>query len=249
MSVIRAEGLEKSFGDVAALRGMDFAVEAGECYGFLGPNGAGKTTTIAILTGQLRPDAGTATVHGTDPISDPIATRRAVGILPEKQTPPSFLTPREYMDFIASVRGLDSETVSESLETWADRLGFRNKLDTLHTDLSRGQQQKVMITQAFVHEPAVVFIDEPLVNLDPLVQEQVKRHLESYVDQGNTIFVSTHNIDVAEEICSRVGIVVDGSVVVERSTAAQDRGALLEVFLERVEEADARDIPTLGTAE
>lgn len=245
MSVIRAEGLVKSFGEVTAVSGMSFAVEAGELYGFLGPNGAGKTTTIQILTGQQRPDAGTARVLGHDPAHDPIATRQAAGILPEKQSPPSFLTPREYLDFVASVRGMDESVAAERLETWADRLGFRNKLDTLHTDLSRGQQQKVMITQAFVHQPEVVFIDEPLVNLDPLVQEQVKQFLTDYVEGGRTIFVSTHNIDVAEEICSRVGIVVDGEVVAERSTS--ESGSLLEVFMERVESADARDLPHLET--
>ncbi|MDZ7729879.1 MAG: ABC transporter ATP-binding protein [Natrialbaceae archaeon] len=245
MTVIRADGLRKSYGDVEALVDMSVSIERGELYGFLGPNGAGKTTTINILTGQLHPDEGTASVLGADPVSEPIETRRRVGILPEKQSPPSFLTPREYLDFVGKLRDLDRSLVEERLDTWAHRLGFSNKLDTLHTDLSRGQQQKVMITQAFVHEPAVVFIDEPLVNLDPLVQEQVKRYLVEYVEEGNTIFVSTHNIDVAEAICTRVGIVIDGELVVERSSDAGPTGSLLELFMEHVEESDARDMPSI----
>ncbi|WP_255171706.1 ABC transporter ATP-binding protein [Natrononativus amylolyticus] len=239
MAVIEARGLEKSYGSVDALCGMTLSISRGELFGFLGPNGAGKTTTIRTLTGQLEPDAGTATVLGTDPADDPIETRRRVGILPEQQSPPSFLTPREFFAFVGDVRNLDADAVAERTDLWADRLAFREKLDTLHTDLSRGQQQKVMIAQAFFHEPAAVFIDEPLANLDPLVQEQVKRFLRGYAAAGNAVFVSTHNIDVAEEICTRVGIVSEGRLVAERSLPTDD--SLLEVFLERV---DGTEPPT-----
>ncbi|WP_254768647.1 ABC transporter ATP-binding protein [Salinilacihabitans rarus] len=247
MSVIRADGVEKSYGSVDALTGLSVDVSRGELFGFLGPNGAGKTTTIGILTGQVAPDAGRVEVLGTDPTADPIETRRRVGILPEQESPPSFLTPREYFEFVGNVRDLDPELVAERVDVWADRLGFRAKLDTLHTDLSRGQQQKVMITQAFLHEPEVVFIDEPLANLDPLVQEQVKRFLVSYAAADNAVFVSTHNIDVAEDICTRVGIVADGAVVAERAVGDGTEG-LLDVFLERVDDADARDLPSGGVA-
>ncbi|MWV41069.1 ABC transporter ATP-binding protein [Natrialba sp. INN-245] len=244
MTVIRVDDVEKSYGTVQAVDGMDFAVERGELFGFLGPNGAGKTTTIRALTGQIRPDSGTISVLGTDPTDDPLETRSRVGILPEQGSPPSFLTPREYLEFVGIVRDLDPELVAERTELWADRLGFRNKLETLHTDLSRGQQQKVMIAQAFVHEPEVVLIDEPLANLDPLVQEQVKRFLLEYAADDNAVFVSTHNIGVAESICSRVGIVVDGEIVAERPLEdGVDDGSLLDVFLAHVDEAGARDLP------
>ena len=248
MGVILAAGLEKSYGTVDALSGLSVDVSRGELFGFLGPNGAGKTTTIRVLTGQLAPDRGSAEVLGVDPLAEPIETRRRVGILPEQGTPPSFLTPREYFDFVGNVRDLEPDLVARRVETWADRLAFSGKLDTLHTDLSRGQQQKVMIAQAFLHEPAVVFIDEPLANLDPLVQEQVKRFLLEYAADDNAVFVSTHNIDVAAEICTRVGIVADGRLVAERSV---DDGAgvgegesLLETFLAHVEDAAPRDTPT-----
>ncbi|MXV60884.1 ATP-binding cassette domain-containing protein [Natronorubrum sp. JWXQ-INN-674] len=249
MAVIQVGGLRKSYGDVIAVDGMEFAVERGELYGFLGPNGAGKTTTIRALTGQLRPDRGTVRVLETDPAAEPIETRRRVGILPEQQSPPSFLTPREYLEFVGDVRDIEPERVAAQTDAWADRLGFESKLDTLHTDLSRGQQQKVMITQAFLHEPDVVFIDEPLANLDPLVQEQVKRFLVSYAAGDNAVFVSTHNIDVAEDICTRVGIVADGRIVTERSLEDGDDGSLLEVFLDRVTGADVRDAPSLDGLE
>ena len=260
MGVIQVDGLAKSYGDVRAVDRLSFGVERGELYGFLGPNGAGKTTTIRVLTGQIRPDSGTVRILGTDPVADPLETRRCVGIVPEQGSPPSFLTPREYLEFVGSVRDLKSDTVAERTDRWATRLGFERKLDTLHTDLSRGQQQKVMLTQAFLHEPDVVVIDEPLANLDPLVQEQVKQFLVSYAAGDNAVFVSTHNIDVAEEICTRVGIVANGELVTERSleghtaprwttsqTSAADSGddSLLEVFLEQVSETDVRDAPSL----
>jgi ABC-2 type transport system ATP-binding protein len=235
MSAIRAEALTKTYGDLRALDGLSLAVEAGELFGFLGPNGAGKTTTIGTLTGQLLPDAGEVEVLGTDPTEEPIETRRRVGILPEKESPPSFLTPREYFEFVGTVREMDRDTVEQRVDRWAERLSFREKLDTLNTDLSRGQQQKVMITQAFLHEPAVVFIDEPLANLDPIVQERVKRYVVDYRDRGNTIFLSTHQIAVAEEICTRVGIVNEGKLMADRRPDELAAGeSLLDAFLSNV---------------
>lgn len=244
MSVVRVTGLRQSYGSVDALNGMEFAIDRGELFGFLGPNGAGKTSTIRVLTGQIDPDAGEVRVLDTDPTADPIETRRQVGILPEQGSPPSFLTPREYLEFVGEIRHLDPERVTERTDQWADRLGFRSKLDTLHTDLSRGQQQKVMIAQAFVHDPDVVFIDEPLANLDPLVQERVKTFLVAYAAEDNAIFVSTHDIDVAEEICTRVGVVADGQIVAERSLEGTTEPSLLELFLDNVSDGVARDIPT-----
>ncbi|WP_247728483.1 ABC transporter ATP-binding protein [Halovivax limisalsi] len=244
MAEIRVRNLEKSFDGVEAVSGMSFEVDAGELYGFLGPNGAGKTTTIRILTGQLRPDAGSVEVNGTDPTVDPIETRRRVGILPEDGTPPSFFTPREYFEYVARIRGLDPDRVAERGESLADRFGLAGKLDTLSTDLSRGQQQKAMIVQAFLHDPDVVFIDEPLANLDPIVQEQVKTHLDAYVADGNTVFASTHNIDVAEELCTRVGIVADGRIVADQPVEGRD-GSLLDTFLTTVSDAEPRDVPTI----
>jgi len=236
MAAIRTEGLTKTYGDLRALDGLDLTVERGELFGFLGPNGAGKTTTIRILTGQLRPDAGEADVLGVDPVAAPVAVREAIGVLPERESPPAFMTPREYFDFVGTVRGLDEETVARRVETWADRLDFAAKLDTLSTDLSRGQQQKVMIAQAFVHDPDAVFIDEPLANLDPIVQERVKSFLRDYVEDGNAAFISTHDIGVAEEICDRVGVVTEGELIADREPSALDPDeSLLDLFLDDVE--------------
>lgn len=234
MSAIRADELTKSYGDLTALSGLSLSIDRGEIFGFLGPNGAGKTTTIQVLTGQTRPDAGTAEVLGVDPVTDSVGVRKRVGILPEQERPPSYLTPREYFSFVGAVRGLDDETIKDRVETWIDRLSFREKLDTLCTDLSRGQQQKVMITGAFLHEPDAVFIDEPLANLDPIMQERVKRFLEAYRDADNAVFLSTHDIEVAEALCTRVGIVNEGELLAHHRPEKLSEGGLLEAFLDHV---------------
>jgi ABC-2 type transport system ATP-binding protein len=242
MPAITTDGLRKTYGDTAALDGLSFSVEGGELYGLLGPNGAGKTTAIEVLTGQTAPDEGTASVLGKDPVRAPTAVREAAGILPETESPPSFLTPREYLDFVGAVRKQADGRVDEKIATWASDLGYEGKLDTLATDLSRGEQQKVMITAAFLHEPDVVFIDEPLVNLDPLIQEQMKRLLTGYGDQGNAILFSTHNVDVASEICSRVGILYGGDLVAEVAPDELDEDeSLLDVFVDRVDAAALED--------
>ena len=243
MAAIRTEDVTKTYGDLRALDGLDLEVESGELFGLLGPNGAGKTTTISVLTGQLEPDSGTAEVLGSDPVSDPIETRRRVGILPEQETPPSFLTPREYFSFVGEVRGLERPVVEARVEAWTDRLGLDGTLDTLNTDLSRGQQQKTMITAAFLHEPDLVFIDEPLANLDPMVQESVKRFLVEYREAGNTVFLSTHHIEVAEEVCTRVGFVNNGRLVATRDPSTLPAGeSLLDAFLTTVEGVDDAEL-------
>ncbi|MFW5935185.1 MAG: ABC transporter ATP-binding protein [Halolamina sp.] len=236
MSVIRTDDLRKAYGDVAALAGLSLPIESGELYGLLGPNGAGKTTAMEVLTGQIVADSGSASVLGVDPEADPLGVRERVGVLPEKESPPSFSTPREYFQFAGSVRGMADDEVDEQTERWAERLSFTEKLDTLSTDLSRGQQQKTMIAGAFLHGPEVVFIDEPLANLDPVVQERVKRFLRHYREAGNTVVVSTHNVEVAAELCSRVGIVNAGELVAEVDPASLGADeSLLDVFVANVD--------------
>ncbi|PSP28110.1 ABC transporter ATP-binding protein [Halobacteriales archaeon QH_2_65_14] len=227
MPAVETISLTKRYGDVHALDGLELTVERGELYGLLGPNGSGKTTTIELLTGQRTPTAGSASVLGVDPVTEPIEVRRSVGILPEREDPPSFLSPREYLQFVGDVRGIDD--VDEHVEEWSRRLEFRGVLDTLATDLSEGERQRVMLAQVFVHEPDLVFIDEPLVNLDPLMQAEVKDILATYCEKGNTLFLSTHFMEVAEDLCTRVGIIAEGELVAERDPRALDAG-LLETF-------------------
>ena len=210
-AVIEARGLTKRYGETVAVNDVSFEVPAGALYGLLGPNGSGKSTTIRMLSGQTRPTTGTATVLGIDAAADPVGVRRRIGIIPEQETPPSFLTAWEYLQFVGSVRSL--EETDEAAEWWFEFLDFGDKRDVLCKDLSRGTRQKLMFAQAFLHRPALALIDEPLVNFDPIVQHQVKEFLVDYVRRGNTVFLSTHILEVAEEVCTGYAILHRGRLL------------------------------------
>ncbi|MDD4136578.1 MAG: ABC transporter ATP-binding protein [Methanoregula sp.] len=209
--VLEARDLSKTYGDVTAVDHVTLTVEEGALFGLLGPNGSGKTTMIKMLTGQTRPTGGTATVLGVDVLSDPVGVRGRVGIIPEQETPPSFLTAMEYLQFVAAVRKIPD--LGTKADWWFDFLDFADKKNVLCKDLSRGTRQKLMFTQAFIHEPALALIDEPLINFDPIMQDVVKEYLAGYVKKGKTIFISTHILEVAEEICSGFAILHKGTLL------------------------------------
>jgi len=232
--VIEARDLSKHYGETVAVDGLSLEVPAGALYGLLGPNGSGKSTTIRLLTGQTPPSAGTATVLGLDAATDPVGVRRRVGIIPEQETPPSFLTAAEYLRFVGAIRGL--EEVGEAAAWWFDFLDFGDKRDVLCKDLSRGTRQKLMFAQAFLHSPRLALIDEPLVNFDPIVQHQVKEFLVDYVRRGNTIFLSTHILEVAEEVCTGFAVLHRGRLLATGTPdeLREEGRHLPDVFLELV---------------
>jgi len=232
--VIETKDLTKVYGQTTAVRGLSLTVGKGTLFGLLGPNGSGKTTTIRILTGQARPTSGTATVLGLDVETDPIGVRRRVGIIPEQETPPSFLTATEYLHFVGAVR--DIEDIEERATWWFDLLGFADKKDVLCKDLSRGTRQKLMFAQAFIHRPELALIDEPLINFDPIMQRLVKDFLVDYVREGNTVFLSTHLLAAAEEICSGFAILHSGRLLYTGDVAGivEEGRHLDDFFLELV---------------
>ena len=209
--IIKAQGLSRQFGDVTAVDNVTLTVTKGALFGLLGPNGSGKTTMIKMLTGQIRPTGGSATVLGIDVIKDPIRVREQVGIIPEQETPPSFLTSTEYLDFVGEVRHIPD--VEKKADWWFDFLDFADKRDVLCKDLSRGTRQKLMFTQAFLHTPDLALIDEPLINFDPIMQRKVKEFLAGYASSGKTIFISTHILEIAEEICTGFAILHKGKLL------------------------------------
>jgi ABC-2 type transport system ATP-binding protein len=209
--VITTNNISKVYGNTRAVNGVSITASKGSLFGLLGPNGSGKTTMIRMLTGQIRPTGGSAQVLGFNPASDPIRVRELVGIIPEQESPPSFLTAKEYLHFVSSIRELGD--TDEKIAWWFDFLDFADKSDVLCKDLSRGTRQKLMFAQAFLHSPVLAVIDEPLINFDPLVQQKVKEYLVEYVQAGNTIFFSTHILDVAEEICSEIAILHQGNLL------------------------------------
>jgi len=231
------KNLSKNFGDLKAVNNLSLSIKEGELFGLLGPNGSGKTTTVKLLTGQLKPTRGNATILGMNVLKSPIEVRKMVGIIPEQETPPSFLTSEEYLHFVSKIRSLDD--IEERCNNWLDFLEFEDQRETLVKDLSRGTRQKLMFAQAFLHEPKLAFIDEPLINLDPIIQRKVKDYLQNFVKNGGTIFFSTHVLEIAEEICTRIGIIDKGSLIYEGSIKElkKKKQHLEDFFLKSIREA------------
>ena len=209
MSLIEASDISKSYPDFE-LKNVDLEVKEGEIVGVLGPNGTGKSTLMQILTGQIDRDSGSLEVLGLDPQKDSKELRKKIGVLPEREDPPSFLTGREYLDFVSDIR-------EESMDwEFPEKLNLdEHLLDQQTRKLSKGERQKLMVVQAFFHEPELVFIDEPLINLDPLIQERVKEVFKEHRENGGSMVLSTHLVSLAEEMCDRVVFLRDGEVIEE----------------------------------
>lgn len=208
-SAIDMKKLRKNFGEVRAVKDISLKIKKGELFGLLGPNGAGKTTLLKILTAQLRPDSGTAKVMGIDVENEPIEIKKMIGVVPEVVLLPSFLTIKEYLDFIADVRKLETT----SYEKWMEFMGIDEKQNYLCKDLSRGERERVMLCAAFMHKPRILFLDEPMMGLDPLAQDNLRKFFKDYMKSGGTIFLCTHSIDLAQRLCSKVGIIKSGKLI------------------------------------
>lgn len=220
MKVIEVKNISKTYKNgTNALDGIDIDVNDGDFFGLVGENGAGKTTLINILTGQIKPDSGSSSVLDTDPVEKPAESRENVGILPEKKSPLSFLTVREHLYFVSDSRGYPRSEIDDKIEFWAEYLEIEDKLDNLNRELSRGQQQKVMFASTFISEPELVYIDEPLVNLDPRMQQKLMDYLIEYNEDGNTVILSTHYIEAAYKMCKTIGVMDDGDLVSKHKTS------------------------------
>jgi ABC-2 type transport system ATP-binding protein len=205
------KSLSKYYGIVKAVDDVTISIGEGEVFGLLGPNGSGKTTMIKCLTGQVRPSNGSISIMGIDVLKDPTKVRENVGIIPEQENPSSFLTAEEYLQFIAKIRGISDQKTE--IDSWLKFMDCEDQRNILCKDLSRGTRQKLMFIQAFIHKPKLAFIDEPLVNLDPLSQRKIKDYLLAYAKNGNTVFLSTHDLDIAEEICTSIAIIYKGRII------------------------------------
>ena len=237
MPVIETDKLSRKFGDFEALRGVSLAVEQGEFFGLLGPNGAGKTTLVRILTGQLEPTSGNAKTMGVGP-NDPIGIKQRIGIVPEAESPPTFLTAQEFLELVCRIRRV--EDVGGRVARWLDFFQINEKKDVLCRDLSKGQRQKVMLATAFIHEPKLLILDEPFINLDPIFQKKLREYLQGVIAEGRTVFMCSHILEIVEKLCTRVAVIHKGRIV-EQGTLdeiRQKEGEGLEAIFMRLVEGN-----------
>ncbi|HQA24236.1 MAG TPA: ABC transporter ATP-binding protein, partial [Rhodoglobus sp.] len=211
--ILRVDSLTKRFDDKLAVNDVRLEIAPGAFYGIVGPNGAGKTTTLSMITGLLRPTAGTVTVHGSDVWSDPVVAKRNMGVLPDRLRLFDRLTGAQLLFYAGALRGMDGETVRARTAELAHAFGLEASLSRLVSDYSAGMTKKIALAAALIHSPRLLVLDEPFESVDPVSSATVTEILQKYVAAGGTVLLSSHSMDLVQRICDYVAVIVDGSVL------------------------------------
>jgi ABC-2 type transport system ATP-binding protein len=247
--MLEARGLTRRFGSILAVDGLDLTVEPGQIYGLLGPNGAGKTTSIKIMTGLLRPTSGTVHVGGFDLQADPVACKKLIGYVADEPFLYEKLSPVEFLRFTGELYGVDRATLDGRIERLLRLFDLEERSHTLIEGFSHGMKQKTALAGALVHDPRILFLDEPTVGLDPRGARMLKEILKRLSARGVSIVLSTHILEIAEKLCDHVAIVFKGQVVTSGSVgdlkSTNGEGSLEDVFLEITGGHDTRDFDTV----
>jgi ABC-2 type transport system ATP-binding protein len=241
-ALVEIKGLTKRYGEASALDGLDLKVMAGEVYGLLGPNGAGKTTTLRITAGLIEPTTGGVFVSGFDATKDPLHSKECIGYVAEVPILYESLSPRELLEFEASLRRIDRDTVNRRISQLAEAFEIQSAFDSPIATLSMGTKQKVAIIAALIHQPPVLLLDEPLNSLDARSNRILRELLSLHVQKGGAVLFSTHIMEIAQQLCSRIGIIYGGKLVAEgnldqlRARAGGKDATLEEVFMKLTNE-------------
>ena len=215
MPAIVVEGLERSFEDVFAVRGVDLSVDEGEIYGFLGPNGAGKTTTVRMLTTLLLPTGGRATVAGHDVVKQARAVRASIGVALQEAALDPLMTGRELIRLQATLQGLAGAEGKRRADDLLERVDLQDAADRRVGTYSGGMQRRLDLAAALVHEPRVLFLDEPTTGLDPVSRKTIWEEVRALNDEGTTVFLTTQYLEEADQLADNVGIIDRGQIVAE----------------------------------
>ena len=213
--MISCRNVSKDYGSFRALDGLNLDVGEGEIYGLIGPNGAGKTTTIKLLVGLLKPTEGTVLINGIDVEKDGLEAKKFVGYIPDEPFLYERLTPSELMNFKGSLHGMAKDAIEQTKGELLDLLGMADYRNDLIESFSLGMRQRLAIAIALLPSPSIIIVDEPLVGLDPAGMKRVKEIFATLAGEGRTVFISTHMLHVVEEICTRVGVLNRGRLIVE----------------------------------
>jgi ABC-2 type transport system ATP-binding protein len=232
--VITLEGLNKSFDGICAVRDLSVSIGDGEVFGLVGPNGAGKTTTIKMMAGLLRPDEGKISIGAHNISREPIRAKSIMGYVPDKAFLYDKLTAREFLIFISSIYGMEKSEALERTASLLDLFGIKDREDDLIESYSQGMRQRLLFVQALLHEPEVLLIDEPFTGLDPFGVKMLKGIIRKLRSDGVTVFLATHSLHIAEELCDRVGFINRGALisVKSREEIAGIEGGLEGLFLD-----------------
>ncbi|MBI2790107.1 MAG: ABC transporter ATP-binding protein [Elusimicrobia bacterium] len=237
--MIRLEGLSKTFGAYKAVDGLNLEVRPGEIFGFLGPNGAGKTTTVKMMTGLLKPSAGRVLVGGRDMAADPIAAKRAMGLVPDEPFVYPKLTGAEYLRFVGELYGVPLSDMRKRVPELLEMFELTPWGGELLESYSHGMRQKLVLAGILLHDPKILVLDEPMVGLDPKSGRLVKDIFIRLAERGTAIFMCTHVLEIAEKLCHRIGIMIGGKMIacgsieeLRAASAAKQEGRDLEsIFL------------------
>lgn len=248
--MILFQDLRKVYGSFPAVANLNLTIEKGEVFGFLGPNGAGKTTTIRMAMGILVPTSGSISVDGLDCHRDRVEVKRRVGYLPDTPIFYDYLRGREILEFVGEMHGLTRTETAKRATAMLDELGLAEATEEFAVNYSMGMKKKLGLACALIHDPDVLILDEPTNGLDPRASKDVQERLKDYRARGKTILLSTHLLDMAERLCSRVGIIHKGELVAvgtldQLADQLVPGGSLEEVFL-KVTNAGETDMPSAG---
>ena len=223
-----------------AVDALSLNIAGGELYGFIGPNGAGKTTTIKLVTGILPPDEGTILINGHDILKDRLAAQRLIGYVPDGNDLYDRLSGLEYLNFMADIYGVGAIQRKEHIEKYLELFELKDAVSSQIRSYSRGMKQKLAVIGALIHRPPVWILDEPLTGLDPRASHLLKEEMKAHCAAGNTVFFSTHVLEVAEKLCTRIGIIDHGRLIAEGTmeelTQGEKATSLEELFLSATEE-------------
>jgi ABC-2 type transport system ATP-binding protein len=236
--VLSTRLLTKRYGTLTAVEDLDLEVAPGELFGFLGPNGAGKTTTIRMLVGLLRPTSGTARVAGYDILAEPERAKARIGYVPDAATLYDKLSAREFLQFSGDLYHVEPGLRDRRIDALLQLFSLKDRERDFLSGFSRGMRQKVSLAAALLHDPQVLFLDEPTVGLDPQSARQMKDILQDVCKEGKTVFFSTHILEIAERMCTRLAIIDHGRLVAVgsledlRRQVGSDGQSLEQIFLQ-----------------